>query len=171
MLGRLMVALGAKDGAARAAVAAAPATAAPAAAPATPGVAAVAAAPPPPARARLLATAPGTAALEVDETFDRAWRQVGLALDRSGFTLEDRDRAAGLYYVRYVNPKAAGQEEPGFWAKLFGDTSNPLAAVRYRVALKGDERKTTVSVLTSAGAPEVGENGTRIASMLLKELR
>jgi outer membrane protein assembly factor BamC len=164
MLSRLMVALGATQEAARTAVAAAPAGAASA-----PGTSAAAAGTAPP-RARLISAA-GTAALEVDESFDRAWRQVGLALDRSGFTVEDRDRAGGLYYVRYVDPKTAGQEEPSFWARMFGNTSNPLAPVRYRVALKSDDRKTTVSVLTSAGGTDVGENGQRIVERLLTELR
>jgi outer membrane protein assembly factor BamC len=119
---------------------------------------------------RLLDT-PGVAALEMDESFDRAWRQVGLTLDRSGFTVEDRDRAAGVYYVRYVDPRTAGQEEPGFWSRMFGNTSNPLAPVRYRVELKGDDRKTTVSVLTSAGGTDVGENGRRIVERLAADLR
>jgi len=164
MLARLMMALGMKEEPARAAVtAAAPTTAA--AAPS--GTAAAATAPP---RARAITT-PGVAALEVDQPFDRAWRQVGLALDRSGFTVEDRDRTAGLYYVRYVDPKYAGQEGPGWWARMFGDSSNPQAAVRYRVALKGGDTTTTVSVLTSAGASDVGENGQRIADRLLQELR
>jgi len=30
-----------------------------------------------------------------------------IELDRSGFTVEDRDRSAGLYFVRYVDPKLA----------------------------------------------------------------
>ncbi len=159
VLARLMVALGAKEDQARAAAAST--------ATSTPTAAATVA---PPARARAILT-PGIAALEVDETFDRAWRQVGLALDRGGFTVEDRDRAAGLYYVRYVDPKYAGQDEPGFWSRLLGNTSNPQAAVRYRVAVKGGDAKTTVSVQTSAGAPDVGENGQRIVALLLKELR
>ena len=164
MLARLMMALGMKEEPARAAVtAAAPTTAAPAPS----GTAAATTAP---ARARAITT-PGVAALEVDQPFDRAWRQVGLALDRSGFTVEDRDRTAGLYYVRYVDPKYAGQEGPGWWARMFGDSSNPQAAVRYRVALKGGDTTTTVSVLTSAGASDVGENGQRIADRLLQELR
>ena len=71
-----------------------------------------------PARARVLADRPGPT-LQVDDGFDRAWRRVGLALDRSGFTVEDRDRAQGLYFVRYVDPAFAGREEPGFFAKLF----------------------------------------------------
>ncbi len=60
---------------------------------------------------------------------DRAWRRVGIALDRSGFSVEDRDRAAGLYFVRYVDPNTAGQEKsPGFFAKLFGANTDTSAA-------------------------------------------
>ena len=88
---------------------------------------------------------------------------MGLALDRGGFSVEDRDRNAGLYYVRYVDPKAAGKEEPGFWARLFGDNSNPQAAIRYRIAVKGSGSKTTVSVITSAGGADSGDNGRNIA--------
>lgn len=132
--------------------------------------AAVVGAPDSPARARLVA---GHAALEVDDPFDRAWRRVGLALDRSGFTVEDRDRNLGVYYVRYVDPRNAGKEGPGFWARLMGDTTDPQAAVRYRIVVKGLDgtAKSAVAVLTSAGAAESGENGQRIATLLLNELR
>ena len=106
MLSRLMTKLGAKEEQAKAVEVAA-------AQPAT------VATPPPTARARLLQGPPGTG-LQVDDGFDRAWRRVGLALDRSGFTVEDRDRAQGLYFVRYIDPKAA-KAEPGFFAKLFSD--------------------------------------------------
>jgi outer membrane protein assembly factor BamC len=158
-LSQMMVALGAKDEPARAAVAAAVEQ---------------------PARARALVTSSATAsgssstsstALEIDDSFDRAWRRVGLALDRGGFTVEDRDRAAGHYFVRYVDPKNAGKDEPGWWARLFGDGSNPQAAVRYRVALKAAGDKTTATVQTSSGGAEVGENGQRIAALLITELK
>lgn len=129
---------------------------------------AVAAAPEAPARARTLAE---PATLEVDEPFDRAWRRVGLALDRGGFTVEDRDRSAGLYYVRYVDPKTAAVDEPNFFARLFGAKGPNRDPVRYRVALKGGGDKTTVAVQTSAGAPETGEAGKTIASRLVRELR
>jgi outer membrane protein assembly factor BamC len=155
-LSRLMVALGAKEDAPRTATAA------------------VLAAPEQPARARAVAGRP-TPTLEVDDPFDRAWRRVGLALDRSGFTVEDRDRAGGLYYVRYVDPASAGQDEPNWfqrtWASIWGDKATNQNAVRYRIAVQGSGEKTTVSVLTSAGAPENGANGQRIASLLLNELR
>ncbi len=123
------------------------------------------------ARARAVVVA-GQTEMEVDEPFDRAWRRVGLALDRGGFTVEDRDRASGLYYVRYVDPKTAGQEEPGFFSRLFGTGSkDSFAPVRYRIALKGAANKTGISVQTSAGAADTSDNAKRIVAQLINELK
>lgn len=156
MLSRLLVKLGATETAARAAV----------------DNPVIAAAAPAKDRARVLAGQPA-ATLEVDDNLDRAWRRVGIALDRSGFSVEDRDRAAGLYYVRYVDPRTAGQEAtPGFFAKLFGASTNTsAAAVKYQVALKSDGTKTLVSVLDAQGAPDAGENSRRIVNVLADELK
>lgn len=128
----------------------------------------VAAAPEAPARARLVVDG---AAIEVDEPFDRAWRRVGLALDRSGFSVEDRDRTGGLYFVRYVDPKATAQKEAGFFSRVFGGGTTTTAPVRYRVAVTGNGERSTVAVLNSAGAPETGENGQRIVALLVNELK
>ena len=154
MLARMLVKLGATETAARNAVAN-PVSATPAK-----------------DRARVLADKPA-ATLEVDDGLDRAWRRVGIALDRSGFTVEDRDRAAGLYFVRYVDPKTAGQDNtPGFFGKLFGaSTDTSAAAVKYQVSLKSEGSKTIVSVLNSQGAPDAGENSKRIVTVLADELK
>jgi outer membrane protein assembly factor BamC len=123
------------------------------------------------ARARAIA---GQPALQVDEAFDRAWRRVGLALDRGGFTVEDRDRAGGLYFVRYVDPRtAATKAEPGFFAKLFsfGKSEEAAAPVRYRIALKADGERTNVSVQNSQGAPESSAVGQRIVGLLVEDLK
>ena len=135
--------------------------------------AAVASAPDQPARARATSTGAGGATLEVDDAFDRAWRRVGLALDRRGFTVEDRDRSAGLYFVRYIDPKQADQEEPGFFAKLFGggDKDRTKGMQRYRVSVKAAGAKTVVAVLNSQGASETGEAGKLIVERLAEELR
>ena len=125
----------------------------------------------PPARARLLQGQP-QAALQVDDNFERAWRRVGLALDRSGFTVEDRDRGQGLYFVRYVDPAMAGKEAPGFFAKLFsGDKNDFTGPERYRVAVKGEGENSTISVLNAQGAPEGGTAGQRIVALLVEELK
>jgi len=124
-----------------------------------------------PARARLIKGNSG-AALEFDESFDRAWRRVGLALDRTGFTVEDRDRAGGLYFVRYADPKYAGKDEPNFFSKLFTSSDkDPRNPQRYRIAVKRAGEKTEVAVQTSQGAPETGETGQRIVALLVDELK
>jgi outer membrane protein assembly factor BamC len=122
-------------------------------------------------RARLLDGRPA-ATLEIDDGFDRAWRRVGLALDRSGFTVEDRDRAQGLYFVRYVDPALAGKEEPGFFAKLFSSDKGAAGGPkRFRIAVKSEGAGSTVSVLDTLGAPENGEIGKRIVALLFEDLK
>lgn len=123
----------------------------------------------PPARARLLPNQ-AAATLQVDDGFDRAWRRVGLALDRTGFTVEDRDRTQGVYFVRYVDPAQAGKEEPGFFGRLFGKSSVEGPA-RYRVSVKGEGERSTVQVLNAQGAPENGDAGRRIVSLLVEDLK
>jgi outer membrane protein assembly factor BamC len=153
MLSRLMVKLGAKAEVAKAAVAQSAAASAAGAA----------------ARARAL-TGRDTATLQLDEGFDRAWRRVGLALDRSGFTVEDRDRTQGLYYIRYVDPAQAGKDEPGFFAKLFSDAKT-TGPVKYRVSVKAEGDVTTVAVFDAKGAPENGDAGQRIVKLLVDDLK
>lgn len=155
MLGRLLQKLAAKP----------PRAATPAAA------LAAASAPAPAPRARLLTDRP-TPTIQVDDGFDRAWRRVGLALDRSGFTVEDRDRTQGVYFVRYVDPSQAGKEEPSFFSKLFSSKTDPTGPVRYRVSVKGEgSTSSVVTVLDNTGAPEKGEAGQRIVNMLLVDLK
>ena len=114
---------------------------------------------------------PANARLEVAEGFDRAWRQVGLSLDRSGFTVEDRDRTAGLYFVRYVDPKLAGKEEPNFLQRLLGADKDARPS-RYRVLLKADgAQKTQVSVQNSQGEPDNSEAARQIIGRLMDDLK
>ncbi|MET0335451.1 MAG: outer membrane protein assembly factor BamC [Rhizobacter sp.] len=155
MLSRLMVKLGAKAEVAKAALAQQAATSSSTASTAP--------------RARALTDRPA-ATLQMDESFDRAWRRVGLALDRSGFTVEDRDRAQGLYFVRYVDPAQAGKEEPGFFAKLFTD-AKLAGPIRYRVNVKAEGDVSTVSVYDAKGQPEKGDAAQRIVKLLVDDLK
>jgi outer membrane protein assembly factor BamC len=155
LLQRMMVKLGAKpDDATKAVAAGATPTA---------GTAAT-------ARARAVTGQP-TATVQVDDNFDRAWRRVGVALDRNGFTVEDRDRSTGTYYVRYADPRFAGQDEPNFFARLFSGAQAATGPARYRVQVKGEGERSTVSILNGQGAPESGDVGQRIATLLVDELR
>jgi outer membrane protein assembly factor BamC len=79
----------------------------------------------------------GSGTIELKEPFDRAWRSVGLALDRSNFTIEDRDRSKGVYFVRYVDSDVvqANQGKPGFFSKLafWKDSTDKPRAIQYQV--------------------------------------
>ena len=112
-------------------------------------------------------------AIEVDESFDRAWRRVGLALDRVGFTVEDRDRVQGVYFVRYVDPDITSAD--GFLKKLFSFGSDDKAkeAQRYRIAVKTAANATVsqVTVLTNDGKTEAGPTGAKILKLLNDELK
>lgn len=160
MLSALMVRLGAREDAAREAAAKTPA------APATARASASAAAP----AAGSGTSAPGATSLVVEENFDRAWRRVGLALDRSGFSVEDRDRAAGLFFVRYVDPSQAGKDDPSFLARWFG-RGEKTPVQRLRVQLKSEGGRTVVTVQNSQGAAETGDAAQRIIGQLSAGLR
>ena len=151
-LSRLMVKLGVKEEVAKVAVAAPVSTSI--------------------ARARSVTTGPA-ASLQVDDSFERAWRRVGLALDRSGFTVEDRDRSNGVYFIRYVDPALAGKEAPNFFSKLFsfGAKAPEGGPARYRVVVKGEANASTVTVQNASGAPENGEAGQRIVKLLVEDLK
>jgi outer membrane protein assembly factor BamC len=133
--------------------------------------AAVEKAPETPARARLLNGRPA-ATLQVDDDFSRAWRRVGVALDRNGFTVEDRDRGQGLYYVRYVDPKLAGKEEPGFFSRVFGAAKKEeFAGTRYRIGVQAEGKGSVVAIFDAQGAPQNTEAATNIVKLLLNEMR
>lgn len=130
---------------------------------------AVAAAPALKASTARLSTVNGTPVVQVSEGFDRAWRRVGLALDRTGFTVEDRNRNEGLYFVRYVAPNP-DKKEPGFFGKLFG-SSDAAPPLKYRIRVQAEGDISTVSVLNETGAPESSANAERILKVLVEDLR
>jgi outer membrane protein assembly factor BamC len=165
MLSRLMLKLGANDEQAKAALAAAKSQAVPAAAA---GTATTSAAVLTAASTRALTDVPNS--LQVNEGFERAWRRVGQSLDRHGFTIEDRDRKQGLFFLRYADPSQAGKEEPNFFQKLFSSEQTQLAT-RYRVSVKSEGERSTVMVLDDKGQQQTNENAKRILNLLMDDLR
>jgi outer membrane protein assembly factor BamC len=123
-------------------------------------------------RARVVTGQPG-ATLQLDDNFDRSWRRVGLALDHGGFTVEDRDRAQGLYYVRYVDAKEAAKDEAGFLSKItsFFGKSGPSPVGKYRISIKAPADVATVTVLNDQGQPDDSENAKRIVALLVDDLK
>jgi len=125
-------------------------------------------------RAALLKGSDG-GSLALSEQFDRAWRRVGLALDRVGFTVEDRDRSKGLYYVRYIDPRIdmKSKDEQGGWLsrlKFWGSTEKPKTE-QYRILVKDVDPGAVVNVLNKDGAQENSETASRILALLYDQLK
>lgn len=110
--------------------------------------------------------------LSMNDSFDRSWRRVGLALDRVGFTVVDRDRTAGTYFVRYADPEVMAKNEPGILDKLkFWNTGNKDVVEQYRITVKETGGKTAVAVLDKSGTADSTPVGTRIVTLLYEQLR
>jgi outer membrane protein assembly factor BamC len=117
-----------------------------------------------------VATVNGQSVLEVDTDFDSAWRRVGLSLDRTNFTVEDRDRTKGIYFVRYVEP-SADKGESGFFSKLFGPAKASAAPLKLRIAVVSQGNGTSVSVQNTDGVPDNSANAQRILKVLADDLQ
>jgi outer membrane protein assembly factor BamC len=133
-----------------------------------------AAAGPTPNRAELMKSSDGAQALQVNEPFDRAWRRVGLALDRVGFTVEDRDRQNGIYFVRYADPEsemAKKDNEKGLFSRLFSSSDSKVKAEQYRVQVKPENDASTVNVLNKDGGAETNPTAQRILVLLHEQLK
>jgi outer membrane protein assembly factor BamC len=129
-----------------------------------------------PERARIV-DVDGRQVVVLTEGFDRSWRQVGLALDRSGFTVEDRDRSKGAFFVRYVDPEQEAKAR-GVVDRVFGTgPKKDLTGRRYRIVIQ--DRATgggsQVSVFDEEGkvpsADADKRNVTRIVAILHEQLR
>jgi len=128
-----------------------------------------------PVRAKLTRLADGGSKLALDDPFDRAWRRVGLALDRVGFTVEDRDRSQGVYYVRYIDPETDGDNKAkkGWFSKLAfwrsSDKKNSTDKYQVKVAEVGDASQ--ISLLTKDGAADKSETANKILNLLYEQLK
>ena len=115
----------------------------------------------------------GQPVIVLQDSLDRAWRRTGVALDRSGFTVEDRDRSTGVYFVRYV---AAGTsaESSGFLGRLFGGKKDtPSTLTKYQISLiSSGDNQSTLRVLTATGQPEPSaQDAEKILKLIAAELR
>ncbi|WP_454691237.1 outer membrane protein assembly factor BamC [Achromobacter aloeverae] len=107
------------------------------------------------------------ALLNVNESFDRTWRRVGVALDSGGFTVDDRDRSAGDYFVRYFDTDTGIQnEQPGFFSRLFSSSDKKAQAPQYRVHLSGQGDTTQITVLDTNGQRDNSPTAQRLLGVL-----
>lgn len=113
----------------------------------------------------------GQPAIVLSEDSDRSWRRLGVALDRTGFTVEDRNRQQGVYFVRYVAAPST-TPQPGWLSRLFGSSSAQAPALaRYRVVVSAEGTGSKVQVLDAQGQPGASANAERILNLLAPEMR
>lgn len=128
-----------------------------------------------PDRARIDKSSDGVK-LIVDDTFDRAWRRVGLALDRTGFTVVDRDRSKGLYFVRYANPDLEKKKPEGWLADTlakmqFWKTAPVDKPEQYRVVVTQVDPRSVITVQDPSGVIDRTPNSERILALLKDQLK
>ncbi|NPT41362.1 outer membrane protein assembly factor BamC [Paraburkholderia sp. 1N] len=108
--------------------------------------------------------------LTLGEPYDRAWLRVGLALDRSNFTVDDRDASRGLYFVRYVDPKDMTSAEQGFWSQVFHGKKEKIAK-QYLVNVRAvTPDQTRVAVVDDKGAIDQSPQAKQIMSLMVDQL-
>lgn len=114
----------------------------------------------------------GISRLLIKETFPRAWRRTGVALDRINFVVEDRDRSQGLYYVQYADPLKE-ETKTGFFSKLkfWGDDSDAKDKEKFQIKLFARDEQTIATVLTDKGEPDDSTTAYRILTLLHEQLK
>ena len=126
-----------------------------------------------PPRAHIVRDGEGASVLDLQDNFSRAWRRTGLALDRVGFTVEDRDRSRGLYYVRYIDTDKvdSGKDDSFFGTLKFWGDDEPPDQNEYLVSLVGKQSTTQIVILDTDGKREHGETADRILGLLHEQLK
>jgi outer membrane protein assembly factor BamC len=122
------------------------------------------------------ATGAGPGTLALNDQFDRAWRRVGLALDRVGFTVEDRDRTKGIYFVRYIDPQIDNKqpESQGGWfskLKFWGNGDSKPKTEQFRIQVSDAREGAHVNVLNKDGAQDGSDTARKILTLLYDQLK
>jgi outer membrane protein assembly factor BamC len=126
-----------------------------------------------PEQARIVKDASGSV-LEMDESFDRAWRRVGLSLDRIGFAVEDRDRSKGVYFVRYIDPEIddASKKDEGLLSSLvFWNSKKEQTSPQVQIVVSEAGEKSRVTVGAAEGKTIDADTQNRIIKLLYTDLK
>jgi outer membrane protein assembly factor BamC len=109
--------------------------------------------------------------LTLGEPYDRAWVRVGIALDRSNFTVDNRDRTRGLYSIRYVDPKDMRSAEQGFWSQVFHGKTEKVAK-QYLLNVRAvTPDQTRIAVVDDKGNIDASQPAKEIMSLVVDQLR
>jgi len=122
------------------------------------------------ARAQLVSDRSGDS-LVINEDFSRAWRRTGVALDRVGFAVDDRNRTDGIYFVQYNDP-LAGQNKEGFFTRMgLWSSDDDAEGMQYQIVLQANGPATNVIVNNAQGERDTTSTAKRILTLLEEQLR
>ena len=114
-------------------------------------------------------------ALAISDSFDRAWRRVGLALDRSGYQVFDRDRSKGVYYVHQAANDITTEKSDSMLSKLAfwkaKPSDKPAAQTEYHVQLSQEVNGVKLTVTTKDGGAVDQKIAYPILSTLQQQLK
>lgn len=121
-------------------------------------------------RARLDKREDGNGQLLLAEPFEQAWREIGLILDRQDFTIADRNRAQGIYSIRYVDPERRDQQQ-GVLSRIFSGERKDLSDQHYQLHIADEGRQSRISVRLADGMAPSSEEDRRVADSILRVLQ
>ena len=110
--------------------------------------------------------------LSIMEPFSKAWRLVGMAMDRVGFLVEDRNRSEGIYYVRYNDPMS-GENSESWLSKLkfWGKDNKVEESTLYQVRLEPEASDTRVRIYDAEGHLLDSDTALRILTLIQEQLK
>jgi outer membrane protein assembly factor BamC len=108
--------------------------------------------------------------MTLPEAYDRAWLRVGIALDRANFTVDDRDRNKGIYFVRYVDPNDKTSAQQGFWSQVFHGRKE-MVAKQYQINVRAlTDQETRVGIVNDKGQPDDSAQARQIMALLADQM-
>ncbi|QAA93969.1 outer membrane protein assembly factor BamC [Pollutimonas thiosulfatoxidans] len=121
--------------------------------------------------AEIMQVTDGQAAITLGEPFDRAWRRVGVAIDSAGFSVEDRNRSAGDYFIRYLDSDTGEKiEQQNFIGRMFG-SKNTAEPTPFRIHVAQQGSGSVVTVLDQNGQVQDTDTAKRIINVLSTHMK
>ncbi len=117
-------------------------------------------------------TAGGIVTLQVEDSVEHTWRQVGNALDRGGFTVQERNRDQHIFTVRYLDPdyEISEREKRSWWDRVFNSDAK-IPEQQFQIAIGANGPSTSIEVRDRDGRPDAGPTARRILDQLTEQMR
>ena len=108
----------------------------------------------------------------VNDNFARTWRRVGVAIDRLGLIVDDRNRSEGLYYLSLSDDFIEQHKtDSGVLKKWFGGDEQKKASTKFVLKLEEHGETTTVSLHDQNGQLDNSSTAKMLNELLYQQLR